>query len=444
MSAFAPSALLTDLYELTMAAAYFDRGMQGEATFSLFVRGQPQRGYYVAAGLAPAITYLNDLHFEPHEMDFLRQSGRFKPSFLKYLSRLRFEGDVWALPEGTLFFPEEPIVEVTAPLIQAQVVETHLINAIGLHTLLTTKASRCVHAARGKKLIDFALRRTQGESAGMAAARAGYLVGFDATSNVLAAKKYDIPMAGTMAHAFVQAFEKESDAFVAYARSFPDTTVLLIDTYDTIEGAHTAARVAQHMKSKGHQLVGVRMDSGDIIALSHKVRTILDDAGLPEVQIFASGGLDEFRVADAVDRHAAIDAFGVGTKIGVSADLPYLDVVYKMVRYEDRDVYKRSPGKKTLAGRKQIFRYSDDDNALSRDVLGAREEERDGAWPQLESVVQKGQLCQQLSTLHQARAHFKKSYACLPDNYKALADPPVFPVRISSALQANQRESSLE
>lgn len=440
--AFTPSALLTDLYELTMSEVYFECGMHARATFSLYLRAQPQRGYYVAAGLAPAIAYLDDWHFTPDEIDYLRRSGRFKSSFLNYLTELQFEGDVWALPEGTLFFPEEPVVEVTAPLIQAQLVETYLINIMGLHTLLATKAARCVHAARGKKLIDFALRRTHGEAAGMAAARAGHLVGFDATSNVLAAKEFDIPMAGTMAHAFVQAFEKETDAFKSYARSFPDATILLIDTYDTIKGAHAAVKVAQHMRSDGHPLVGVRIDSGDIVALSRQVRSILDDAGLPEVQVFASGGLDEFSVADAVDRHAAIDAFGVGTKIGVSADLPYLDMVYKMVRYDDRDVYKRSPGKSTLAGRKQIFRYTDDNDTFSEDVIGLREEQQCSAQPQLEQVMQKGRLCQPLPAMDQAKAHFKKSFECLPLEYKVLIDPPAFPVRISSALRANQKEPS--
>lgn len=438
MSHPAPSALLTDLYELTMAAGYHDHGMHGQATFSLFLRAQPQRGFYVAAGLEPALTYLQNMRFGPDDIDHLRKSGRFSEPFLKFLQQMRFEGEVWALSEGTLFFPEEPIMEITAPLLQAQVVETFLINTIGLNTLLATKAARCVHAAQGRQLIDFSLRRTQGEMAGIVAARSAYLAGFDATSNLLASKRYGIPVAGTMAHSFVQAFDNEADAFLAYVQTFPHNAVLLIDTYDTIGGAHAAVKVAQHMEKQGNHLAGVRLDSGDMIAMSHQVRAILNGAGLPHVKIYASGGFDEFAVAKAVRMQAAIDTFGVGTKVGVSADLPYLNIVYKMVRYNNRDVLKRSPGKETLAGKKQVFRKIDKHGIYAEDILGMREEQCADGRSLLNRVMQGGQLCRPLPSIHHARVQFDKGFRCLPQAYKALFDPPVYPVQMSSVLQGNQ------
>lgn len=439
MSTTASNGLLTDFYELTMAAAYFDHHMDERATFSLFLRPHALRSYYVAAGLTSAMAYLKDWHFKADDIEYLRQSGRFTAPFLDYLHRLRFEGDVWAMPEGTLFFPDEPVLEVTAPLVQAQLVETFLINAVGLHTLLATKAARCVYTAQGRRLIEFGLRRTQGEIAGMAAARSAYLAGFDATSNVLASKQYGIPLVGTMAHSFVQAFDNEMEAFLAYVQTFPDSAVLLIDTYDTIAGAHNAAAVARKMQAQGgHRLVGVRLDSGDRVALSRQVRTILDEAGLLQVKIYASGGFDEFSVGQAVACNAPIDAFGVGTRVGVSADLPYLDMVYKMVRYDDRNVLKRSPGKETIAGEKQIFRYRNGYGVFAKDIIGMRRELRDDAQPLLHLVMQDGKVCQPLPSVHRAREHFKTEFACLPEDYKILADPPIYPVRISSALQADQ------
>jgi nicotinate phosphoribosyltransferase len=433
------SPLFTDLYELTMAAGYWDRMLDDRATFSLYLRGRPQRGYYVAAGLAPALAFLENFRFDPGDVEYLDDTGLFQSAFLDFLAALRFSGDVCALPEGALFFPDEPILEVSAPIIEAQLLETFLINTIGLHTLIATKSARCVYAARGRGLIDFALRRTQGVDAGMAVARSTYLAGFDATSNVLAARTYGIPAAGTMAHSFVQAFEDEKAAFEAYARTFPDRAIFLIDTYDTLKGASLAVEVARKMAAAGHALVGVRLDSGDLTALSRQVRAIFDNAGMPEVKIFASSGLDEFGVERVVRSGAAIDAFGVGTKVGVSADLPYLDMVYKLVRYNDRDVRKLSPGKQTLAGEKQLFRRMDDQGRYLEDIIGTRGETHDRGQALLKTVMRGGLITRPLPALEEIRHGFRSNFEKLPGRYKKLSQPDAYPVRLSPALAALQK-----
>jgi nicotinate phosphoribosyltransferase len=432
------SPLFTDLYELTMAAAYWEEGKNGQATFSLYLRPRANRGYYVAAGLESALAVLDRYRFSADDIAYLRQLGLFKPAFLAYLQDLRFDGEVRALSEGTLFFPDEPVMEVTAPLIQAQLLETCLINIVGVHTLIASKAARCVHAAQGRQLIDFGLRRTQGGDAGLAAARSTYLTGFDATSNVWAGKRLGIPLAGTMAHSFVQSFTEEADAFEAYARVFPENIVLLIDTYDTLAGARNAVRVARHMASSGKRLIGVRLDSGDTASLSRQVRRIFDEAGLPDVKIFASGGFDEFEVSEALARDAAIDAFGVGTHVGVSADQPFLDLVYKLVRYEERDVCKQSVGKKTVAGAKQIFRFRDATGLLVEDVIGSRGEEVPAAEKLLHRVMENGQICRALPSLEEIRHRFSSEFAALPAAYKQLHAPPSYPVRFSTGLMGRQ------
>lgn len=433
-----PSPLCTDLYELTMAAGYWEHGMTGAATFSLFLRGQPQRGYYVACGLAAVLAMLEGFRFHDDDIAYLKRLGLFQPGFLDYLRGLRFTGDVWALPEGEIFFPDEPVLEVTAPLIEAQLLETLLINTVGLHTLSATKASRCVYAAKGRKLIDFALRRTQGVDAGMAVSRSAYLAGFDATSNVLAGKKYGIPVAGTMAHSFIQSFPSEREAFEAYADIFPDRTILLIDTYDTIQGAQLAVQTAHKMASSGKQLAGVRLDSGEMVALSRQVRRIFDAAGLPQVDILASGGLDEFAVAEIVACDAPIDAFGVGTRVGVSEDCPYLDLVYKLVRYENRNVRKLSQGKKTLAAPKQIFRFRQSDGMYKNDIIGLRSETVHKGQQLLELVMDRGRIRQPLPALEQIRHRFKSRLERLPEPYKQLNEPLRYPVGVSRKLMAQQ------
>jgi nicotinate phosphoribosyltransferase len=432
--------LFTDLYELTMAAGYFHQQMDELATFSLFIRSHPKRGYYVAAGLQPVVDAMSQFRFSQAEIDWLARTGRFKHDFLDYLSTLQFTGDVVAMDEGELFFPEEPVMEVTAPLIEAQILETYLINAMGLACMLATKAARCVHAASGRPIVDFSLRRTQGSHAGMTVARSSYIAGFAGTSNVLAGKRWNIPISGTMAHSFVSAFESEIEAFEAYADLFPDNAVFLIDTYDTIQGAKNTAVVAQRMKQKGHTLQGVRLDSGDMVALSREVRRILDDAGLPEVQIFASSGFDEYILRRLIEGGARIDSFGVGTRMGVSADAPYLDMVYKMVRIGNRDVRKQSEGKTTLAGKKQVFRKTADDGRFIGDIIGTRQKTVDNASPLLKPVMKNGRPLGAMPALADIRDRFACNFSRLDDRYKRLENADIYPVAVSDRLKELQKK----
>jgi nicotinate phosphoribosyltransferase len=432
--------LFTDLYELTMAAGYFARRLNPPATFSLFVRGYPRgRNYYVAAGLEDSLDELAELRFSADEIAYLKKTGLFEDGFLAYLRTFRFTGSVLALPEGTIFFADEPLLEVTAPLIEAQLVETFLLNTIGFQSLIASKAARCLHAAAGRPLIDFSLRRTQGHDAGMKVARSAYIAGFSATSNVLAGRTYGIPTSGTMAHSYVQAFEKEIDAFRAYAATFPHNAVFLIDTYDTLDGARHTAQVAREMKRSGLAPQGVRLDSGDVAVLSRHVRRILDDAGFAEIRIFASSGFDEYRIAEAVAAAAPIDAFGVGTKLGVSADAPFLDVVYKMVRCGGRDVRKYSPNKVTLAGEKQVFRFFDETGRFRKDTIGTRQEDPDGRAALMVPVMADGRILQPHPTLERVRQRFVDGFRNLPEAAKSLEADHRYPVSISRRLQDLQK-----
>jgi nicotinate phosphoribosyltransferase len=438
-------SLLTDLYELTMAQSYFQKGMFSPATFSLFVRKYPpNRAYFVSAGLEDVLHYLEDFRITQDSIDYLRSTGIFSRDFLDFLATLRFTGEVWAIPEGRLFFCDEPVLEVTAPIIEAQVVETFIINQINLQSLIATKAARCVWAARGRRVVDFSLRRTQGIDAGMKVARASYIAGCQATSNVLAGKAYGIPVAGTMAHSYVSSFEHEVDAFRAFAESFPERSIFLIDTYDTIAGAQKAVAVAKEMEARGHRLLGVRLDSGDLVHLSREVRRILDEAGLEYVQIVASGGLDEYEVEELLAAGAPIDSFGIGTKMGVSGDAPWLDMAYKLVRYEDRPVLKLSTGKVSLPDQKQVFRLLDQDGMFLRDVVGLRDERLEGAEPLLEKVMEKGRLLGPLPGLERARARFQEDFRRLPERFKALLDPPTYEVTLSPRLKALYEEVQQE
>ena len=318
------AALFTDLYELTMAAAFFREGMREPATFSLFARRlPPSRAFLVAAGLEPALEYARDLHFTPDAIEYLRSLGRFEPDFLEYLASLRFTGEIRAVAEGTVLFPDEPLLEVTAPVIEAQLLESALLNACHVQSVLASKAARVVLAARGRDLAEFGLRRSHGIDAALRAARCAWITGFGSTSNVLAGRAYGIPVSGTMAHSFVTAFGDELEAFRAYARVFPDSATLLIDSYDTLEGARKAAIVAQELAAQGHALAGVRLDSGDLLPLSREVRR---DPGrrraFPDVRIIASGGLDEHDIEKLLAAGAPVDGFGVGTRLNVSADAP--------------------------------------------------------------------------------------------------------------------------
>lgn len=431
--------IFTDLYELTMAAGYFEKKMFEPATFSLFIRGYPPtRQYYVFAGLEDVLDELASYRFSESDIDYLKSVGLFSDDFITYLEDFSFTGNVIAMPEGSIFFETEPVLEVTAPIIEAQIVETFVLNTIGFQTMIASKASRCIHAAKGRPLIDFSLRRTQGIDAGIRVARSTYLAGFTATSNVSAAKKYGIPPSGTMAHSFVTAFEDEVEAFSAYAKLYPNHAVFLIDTYDTVQGAKNAVTVAEEMAKDGKRLIGVRLDSGDMADLSIKVREIFDAAGLPEVKIFASSGFDEYKIRDILSEGAEIDAFGVGTKVGVSADAPYLDIVYKMVKLGDKNVRKYSPGKITLAGEKQVFRKTEANGKYLEDMIGRRSETVSGAAPLLKTVMENGKIVIPHPDLQTLRERFKNNFKLLDDRYKALETDESYPVSITEALQTLQ------
>ena len=424
--------LLTDLYQLTMAQAYFRAGRMAPATFSLFIRSYPpERGYFVAAGLQDVLDYLESFAFDAAALDFLASKGLFSDDFLHYLGGLRFSGQVFALPEGRIFFAGEPVLELTAPIIEAQIVETFIINQIHLQSLIATKAARCVQAAGGRPVVDFALRRAQGADAGMKVARASYLAGFAGTSNVLAGQRYGIPLVGTMAHSFVSSFAREIDAFRAYVETFPRQAILLIDTYDTLAGAGNAAIVAREMARRGEKLLGVRIDSGDMAESAAAVRRILDDAGLNEVKIIGSGGLDEFEL----ERLAAalFDSYGVGTKMGVSADAPWADVAYKLVEYEERAVLKLSAGKASWPGKKQVFRQRE------KDLIGLRAENLPGE-PLLQEVMRGGRRRSPSPSLVEIRELLAADLAALPEGVKAIRAPGRFPVEFSPQLQALRDE----
>lgn len=432
--------IFTDMYELTMAQCYFNENITEKATFSLFVRGYPvNRNYYVHAGLQEALSEIHDYAFTREDLAFLEETGLFTKAFLDYLADFRFTGTVRAMPEGSLFFADEPIMEVTAPIIESQLLETFLINTIGFSSLIATKAARCVHAANGRNIVDFSLRRNQGTDAGVKVAKSCYIAGFAATSNVLAGKRYGIPLSGTMAHSFVSIFENEHEAFRVFAENYPDNTVLLIDTHDTIEGAKNAAKIGVEMHQKGQKLVGVRLDSGDMAALSREVRKILDNAGLGDAKIFASSGFDEYKIASVLEQNAAIDAFGVGTKLGVSADAPYLDMVYKLVHFGERDITKQSTGKAYLAGEKQVFRKTGNNGMYTGDIIGMKDEHMDNTASMLKTMVENGAPVSPMPDLESSRAHFAADFSKLDASCKAIESPARFPVSISHKLQQRQQ-----
>ena len=434
------SPLFTDLYQLTMGAAYLGSGIHSDATFSLYIRDCPSdRNYFVSAGLEAVLAGLKNFRFSEDDILYLKSKNLFEDAFIKYLKVFRFSGDVVALPEGSIFFRDEPILEITAPIIESQLVETFILNAVGLPVLVASKAARCKSVSGDRGLIDFSLRRTQGVDSGLKVARSSYIAGFSATSNVLAGKQFHIPISGTMAHSFVLAFDSELSAFRAYARIFPHNCVLLIDTFDTLEGAKNAVKVAKEMAEKGLTLRGVRLDSGDMADLSKKVRIILDNAGLPHVNIFASSGFDEFKIQKVLAKGARIDAFGVGTKLGVSADAPYLDIVYKLVQRGDYPVRKLSPGKKTLAGKKQVFRCFDESGLMKADVIGKRDESIRHARPLLEKVMENGRCLKPGPTLETIKKEFEKNFSTLPERYKDLEKTASYPVTLSPALQDLQK-----
>ena len=432
-------ALFTDLYELTMCQAYFVERMFEPATFSLFVRRLPEsRNVLLACGLDDVLSYLENLTFEPESLDHLASLGQFHDEFLTWLGNLRFSGDVWAVPEGTPVFANEPILEVTAPIAEAQLAETFIMNQVHLQTTLASKAVRVVTAARGRAVVDFGPRRMHGTDAAVKAARAFYIAGVAATSNVFASKVYGVSASGTMAHSFVEAWDEEIDAFRSFARLYPGT-VLLIDTYDTLQGVEKVCQLARELGS-AFNVRAVRLDSGDLIELAFEVRARLDRAGLEHVAIFASSSLDEWIIDEIVTRDAPITGFGVGTKMGVSEDAPSLDIAYKLCAYAGKGRLKTSTGKPVLPGRKQVFRQEREGRAVG-DVI-ARADERCAGRPLLELVMERGaRTASGRADLDQARERAAGEMSRLPDAVGALrpAEPP-YPVTVSDALRRYQDE----
>ena len=445
------SALLVDLYELTMGQSYFAEGMaERRATFSLFCRRLPRGwGYLLAAGLDDALRYLCGLRFTNDDLAYLETTGLFSSEFLGYLGRLRFTGDVRALPEGTLFFPNEPVLEVTAPVIEAQLAETLVLNQVHFQSLIAGKAARCVDAACGRKLVDFALRRAHGYEAGLKVARSSYLAGFDATSNVLAGREYGIPVAGTMAHSYIECFEDEAAAFRAFTRAYPDGAVLLVDTYGTAEGTARAVAIATELSRAGLRLGGVRIDSGDLLEHGRTARRLLDQAGFPEATVFASGSLDEHEIARLLAADAPIAGFGVGSRLGVAADAPYLDMAYKLVEFDGRPVLKLSEGKATLPAAKQVWRYTRK-GRFTHDLVGLAEETPpEKAEPLLATVMTAGRRVhtEPLSTARERangqRAKLNAETRSLDATpYEVRLSPPLVALRDSAATKAARRHGT--
>lgn len=428
------SLLLTDLYQLNMLQAYEVNGLTDIAVFEFFVRKLPvRRNFLMAAGLAQVIDFLENLHFLPEDIDYLRQSGRFSPEFLDRLSEFRFSGDVDAMPEGTVFFPDEPVIRVIAPLPEAQLVETRIINLIHFQTLVASKAARMVLAAPGKKLVDFGLRRAHGAEAGLLAARASYLAGFSGTATTLAAPAFGVPIYGTMAHSFIQAHDSEEAAFLNFARARPGDLILLIDTYDTERGAEKVVRLAPQLRREGITIRGVRLDSGDLAAHAVKVRRILDAGGLGDVIIFASGGLDEDELRIIEGRHAPIDGYGIGTSLVTSSDAPALDCAYKLQEYAGIARRKLSEGKATWPGRKQVWRRHEPDGTMVGDTLTTDDDPQSGR-SLLAPAMRGGCRLPNLPSLAESRHHAADELRGLPEPARQF-EPFLYPVEVAPALR---------
>lgn len=440
----ATAALLTDFYQLSMMSSCYELGMEQMAVFEFFVRRLPdQRNFLVAAGLDQALSYLEDLHFSAADIAWLANTGRFKPAFLDRLTKFRFSGDVYALPEGTVFFDDEPMLRVVAPLPEAQLVESRLINILHFQTLIASKAARCRIAAGDRTLADFGMRRAHGAEAAVYAARASYLGGFDATSNVQAAKIFNIPLSGTMAHSFIQAHDAEIDAFRSFARSHPEHLTLLIDTYDIALGAQRAAEVARELATDDIHVKAVRIDSGDLCEEARRVRAILDQNGGRDIKILVSGGLDEHDIAAAVRNEAPIDGFGVGTALATSMDAAALDCAYKLQQYAGVPRRKRSPSKSNWPGRRQVFRLYDDHERISLDVVGCADEIMEGKLL-LQPVMVNGHRMSPSPSLHEIRRHCSEEIATLPQTLLNLEERSLPPVTISHGLRALAEELNLQ
>jgi nicotinate phosphoribosyltransferase len=428
--------LLTDLYELTMLQAYFAQRLNGIAVFEFFVRKLPsERNFLVAAGLEQVLDYLATLAFTVEELGWLAGTGRFTHAFVASLADLRFTGDVDAMPEGTPFFGDEPILRVTAPLREAQLVESRVMNLLHFESLVASKAVRIALAAPGRLLVDFGLRRAHGAEAGLLSARASYLAGFSGTATVEAARSFGVPVYGTMAHSYVQAHASEMEAFESFARAQPANAMLLIDTYDVERAAHGVVELARRLAADGIAIKGVRIDSGDLGDLARRVRAILDAGGCHELTIFASGNLDEHRVHDLVAGGAPIDGFGIGTRMNTSADAPYLDCAYKLEEYEGRARRKRSVGKATWPGRKQVWRRFDAEGRAIGDTLTVVGDEADGT-PLLVPAMRGGVRVEPVATLAAARTRLADQLPRLPAPLRRLEPADPYPVQIAPALEA--------
>jgi nicotinate phosphoribosyltransferase len=427
------SPLLTDLYQLNMMQAYLDHDDTKPAVFEFFVRKLPaRRGFLLNAGLEQALDFLEQLRFSNDDLEWLARSDRFGANLIDYLRDLRFTGDVHAMPEGTAFFANEPILRITAPLPLAQLIETRLMNIIQIQLLVASKAARMLLAAPGKLMVDFGLRRAHGAEAGLMAARASYIAGFAGTATVLADKAFGIPIFGTMAHSFIEAHDDEKAAFDLFARSRPDNLTFLIDTYDTEAGARKVVALAPALAARGITVRAVRLDSGDLIALSRSVRRILDAGDLADVRIFASGGLDEDAVAHMLAAGAPIDGFGMGTSLTTSSDVPSLDCVYKLQEYAGLPRRKQSIGKETWPGRKQVWRRYDGAGRMCADVLSVETDAQEGE-PLLHLVMQGGRRVSPSPKLADIRARAERELARLPEPLRRL-EPQTYPVEVAEAL----------
>lgn len=428
------SGLLTDFYQLNMIEAYLDHEQTKTAVFELFFRKlPPQRSFLMAAGLEQALDFLEQMQFSPRELDWLARGGRFSQRLLDYLATFRFTGDVDAMPEGSVFFADEPIVRVTAPLPEAQYVETRLINILHFQSLIAAKASRIVLAAPDKVLVDFGLRRAHGAEAGLFAARASYIAGFAGSATMLAEREYGIPLYGTMAHSFIEIHDDECTAFENFARARPRNPTFLIDTYDTENGARKLVALAPRLKALGIKISAVRLDSGDMTALSKSVRKILDDGGLHDTTIFASGGLDEMRIRTMLSAGAPIDGFGIGTSLTTSSDMPALDCAYKLQEYAGIARRKRSAGKATWPGRKQVWRQFGADGKMSQDVISLENDTVAGT-PLLQPVMRNGKRLERRPPLDEIRPRAKQNLDMLPGDLRQLNTGVVYPTHISDAL----------
>lgn len=436
----ADASLFTDLYELTMAAAYLAEGKHGAATFELWVRDLGERrNFLVSAGLETALQYLEGFRFEEAALAYLRSLRRFSPGFLEFLAGLRFTGEVWAMPEGTIAFAREPLLRVTAPIIEAQLAETFLLNAIGFQTLIASQAARVTLAAAGRSWVDFGARRAHGVDAALGAARSACLAGAAATSLVLAGREHGLPVTGTMAHSYVLSHPSEREAFLSFARAFPDDAVFLIDTFDTFRGALLTADVARELAAEGIKVAGVRLDSGDLVALAHGVRGILNGAGFPGIRIQASGGLDEHSVARLVAAGAPIDGFGVGTRLTTGGDDPSLETIYKLVENQRGPQMKTSTGKATLPGVKQAYRV-EEAGLLRADTIALAGETGVAGWPLLHRVMAQGRRLDPPEPLAAARERCRAGLASLPAPLRSLADGAAPPVDISPGLARLARD----